>query len=119
MGGACGPTGSTRRGVGSGAGDFRGSGSGAVLEAPALVAGLDDLAVVGEPVEERGGHLGVAEDGGPFAEGEVGGDDDRGLLLEAAHQMEQQLPAGLGKRQIAQFVEHDEVHAREIVRHAA
>ena len=26
----------------------------AVLEAPALVAGLDDVAVVGKPIEERG-----------------------------------------------------------------
>jgi hypothetical protein len=39
----------------------------AALEAPAIVAGLDDVAVVGEPVEERIGHLGVAEDGRPFA----------------------------------------------------
>ena len=62
-----------------------GGGSGAVLEAPALVAGLDDLAVVGQAVEQRGGHLGVAEDGWPFAEGEVGGDDDRGALVEPAH----------------------------------
>src|SRR4051812_42913658 len=31
--------------------------SGSVLEAPALVAGLDDIAVVGEPVEECCGHL--------------------------------------------------------------
>ncbi|MEA2958944.1 MAG: hypothetical protein QOJ58_4541 [Alphaproteobacteria bacterium] len=41
--------------------------SDAALEAPAIVAGLDDVAVVGEPVEERIGHLGVAEDGRPFA----------------------------------------------------
>jgi transposase-like protein len=53
-------------------------GSGAVLEAPAVVAGLDDVAVMGQPIEQRGGHLGVAEDARPFAEGEVGGDDDRG-----------------------------------------
>ena len=46
-------------------------GSGAVLEAPAVVAGLDDFAVMGEPVEQRGGHLGVAEDARPFGEGEV------------------------------------------------
>ena len=31
--------------------------SGAVLEAPAFVAGLDDLAMMGETVEQRGGHL--------------------------------------------------------------
>ena len=50
--------------------------SGAVLEAPALVAGLDDVAVVSETIEKRGGHLRVAEDARPFAEGEIGGDDD-------------------------------------------
>ena len=33
----------------------------------AIVAGLDDVALVGEPVEERIGHLGVAEDGRPLA----------------------------------------------------
>jgi len=38
-----------------------------MVEVPAIVAGLDDVAVVGEPVEERIGHLGVAEDGRPFA----------------------------------------------------
>ncbi len=38
-------------------------GPGAVLEVPPLVGGLDDVEVVGEPVEERGGHLGVAEVG--------------------------------------------------------
>ena len=33
--------------------------SGAVLEAPTLIAGLDDVAVVGETIEECGGHLWV------------------------------------------------------------
>jgi hypothetical protein len=46
--------------------------SGAVFEAPGLVAGFDDLAVMDEPVEQRGRHLGVAEDAGPFTEGQVG-----------------------------------------------
>ena len=63
------------------------------LEAPGFVAGLDDLAVVGEPVEQCGCHLGVAEDGWPFAEGEIGGDDDRGALIEAADQVEEELAA--------------------------
>ena len=96
-----------------------GGGSGAVLEAPALVAGLDDLAMMGETVEQRGGHLGVAEDGWPFAEGEVGGDDDRGALVEPAHEVEEQLPAGLGEGRVAEFVEDDEVAADELVRGAA
>ena len=89
--------------------------SGAVLEAPALVAGLDDVAVMGEAVEQRGRHLRIAEHARPFAEGEIGGDDDRGALVEPADEMEQQLPAGLGEGEIAEFVEDDEVEAGEII----
>ena len=96
-----------------------GAGSGAVLEAPALVSGLDDLAMMGQAVEQGCGHLGVAEDGRPFAEGEVGGDDDRGALVEPAHEVEEQLPAGLGEGQVAEFVEDDEVAPGELVRGAA
>ena len=59
---------------------------------------------MGEAVEQRGGHLGVAEDRRPFAEGKVGGDDDRGLFVELADQVEQELPAGLGKGEIAEGV---------------
>ena len=47
--------------------------------------------MIGEPVEERGGHLGIAEHAGPFGESEIGGDDHRGLCIELADQMEQQL----------------------------
>ena len=42
------------------------------------------LAVMGEAVEQGDGHLGVAEHRGPFAEGGVGGDDNRGALVETA-----------------------------------
>ena len=89
--------------------------SGAVFEAPAFVAGLDDVAVVSETIEQRRRHLRIAEHAWPFAKGEVGGDDDRGALIETADQMEQQLAAGLGEGQIAEFVEDDEVEAREII----
>ena len=75
----------------------------AVFESPALVAGLDDVAVVGEPVEERGGHLGVAEDDGPFAEREIGGDDDGGALVEPADEVEEELAAGLSERHLRQY----------------
>ena len=72
--------------------------SGAVFEAPAFVSGLDDVAMVGQTIQQRRSHLGVTEDGWPFAEVEIGGDDHRGLLIEMADQMEQQLAAGLGER---------------------
>src|SRR6201998_1331821 len=90
------------------------SGSSAVLEAPALVAGFDDFAMMGQTVEERRRHLGVAEDTRPFAKGQIGGDDDRGALVQPAHQVEEQLAADLREGEIAELVEHDKVHAREI-----
>ena len=88
VGGPCGPTGASGRGLRSEP----------VLEPPALVAGLDDIAVVGQAIEQRRGHLGVAEHAGPFAEGQVCGDDDRGPLVKPADEVEQKLAAGLSAR---------------------
>ena len=81
----------------------------AVFEAPAFVTGLNDFAMMCEPVEERGCHLCITEDAWPFTEGEVGGDNDRGAFIELADQMEQELTAGLCEGQIAQLVEDQEV----------
>ena len=46
--------------------------------------------MMGEPVEQRGCHLCIAEHAGPFAEAEIGRDDDAGALVEFAQQMEEQ-----------------------------
>ena len=43
---------------------------------------------MGQAIEQRGGHLGVAEDRGPFAEAEIGGDDHAIALIEFARQMD-------------------------------
>ena len=40
--------------------------------------------MMGEAIEQRRRHLGITEDGRPFAEAEVGGDDDAGALVERA-----------------------------------
>ena len=66
---------------------------------------------MGQAVEERRGHLGVAEDGRPFSEGQVGGDDDGCAFVETADEVEEQLSAGLREGQIAEFIENDEVEA--------
>ena len=54
-------------GAGWGCGDGASAGwdliVGSAFEAPAVVAGLDDIAVMGETIEQRGCHLGIAEDG--------------------------------------------------------
>ena len=108
MGGSCGPTWATGPQVDR-------LPLGPILEAPGVVSGLDDLAVVRQTIEERGGHLGVAEDGRPFAEGQVGGDDDRGALVEPADEVEQQLASGLGEGQVAELVEDDEVAPGQLI----
>ena len=87
----------------------------AAFEAPTVVAGLNDIALVGQAVEQRGGHLGIAEHAGPFTEREIGGDYDGGALVKPADEMEQQLAAGLGERQVAEFVEDNEVHPGQML----
>lgn len=50
-----------------------------------------------EAFEKRGGHLCVAVHGRPFAEVEVGGDDDGRAFVEPANEVEQELSTGLLK----------------------
>ena len=85
------------------------------LKLSALVAGFDDVTVMSKTVEQRGRHFWIAEHARPFAEGEVGRDDDLGALVETADQVEQQLPAAAARREIAEFVEDHEVEAREVI----
>ena len=63
----------------------------AVLEAPAVVAGLDDVAVVRQAIEHGCCHFGVAEHLWPIGEGEIGRDQERRVFVELADQVEQQL----------------------------
>ncbi|MNG10737.1 hypothetical protein D3C84_942270 [compost metagenome] len=53
--------------------------------------------MVSDAVEQCCGHLGVAKITDPFAEGPVGGDDQRGLFVELADQVKQQRPTGVRK----------------------
>ena len=49
----------------------------------------------GEAIEHGGCHLGVAEHLRPIGESQIGGDQERRVLIEFADQVEQQLSAGL------------------------
>ena len=37
----------------------------------AVVAGLDDMTMVREPVQQRGGHLGISEDARPLGKTKI------------------------------------------------
>ena len=83
----------------------------AAFKAPAVVTGLDDVAVMSQTVEQRGRHLGIAEHARPLAECQIGGDEDGGALIKPADEVEEKLTAGLGKGQISELVQDNEVHA--------
>ena len=69
---------------------------------------------MGYAIQKRGCHLGVTEDRDPFAELQVRRDDDTGLFIELADQMEQQRTAGFGERDVAQLVDDDAVQGGEL-----
>ena len=62
-------------------------------------------------VEQGRRQLGIAKHRGPFAEAEVGGDDDAGAFVELAEQVEEQGPARGAERQVSQLVEDHQVEA--------
>jgi hypothetical protein len=62
-----------------------------VTEAPGLVAGVDDVRAVGEPVNDRLGEPGVGEHLGPLAERRVGGHDQTAALVALGEDLEHQL----------------------------
>jgi len=43
-----------------------------LFEPVRVVAGFEDIAVMREPIEQGGGHLGIAEDLHPVAKAEIG-----------------------------------------------
>ena len=68
---------------------FSGRCGGAGFEAEAVVSGLQDVAAMRETIEQCSCHLCIPEHAGPFAEAEVGCDDDTGALVKLAQQMEE------------------------------
>lgn len=52
-----------------------------MAEAAGFIDGFDDLAVVGQPVEQRRGHLEVAEHAGPIGKRQIGRNHHSGVLL--------------------------------------
>ena len=65
-------------------------------------------AVVDGAVDDRGGHVGVAEDPAPSAELDVGGVDDALPLVRVGHDLEEQAAALLVDGHVAELVEDDE-----------
>jgi hypothetical protein len=75
----------------------------ACFEAEAVVSGLQDVAAVGQAVEECGRHLGIAKDRGPFAEAQVRGDTRPDAL---AMPLPEGLHGAAAKMAVTKMIEH-------------
>ena len=76
----------------------------AVAEAPALVAGVDDVRSVGEPVDDGLREPRVGEHLGPLAERQVGGEDQAAAFVAFGEDLEDELGGAVGQGQVAQLV---------------
>ena len=52
-----------------------------VFEAVTVVAGFQDVAVMGQSIQKCGGQFGIAEHIAPFGKAQVGGDDHAGSFI--------------------------------------
>jgi hypothetical protein len=86
-----------------------------VFQAIGVAIHLQDMNVVGQPVEQRAGQPLGPEHAGPFFEWQVGGDDRRAALMALAEDLEQQLRSGLRKRHVAQFVNDQQLCGGEVL----
>lgn len=67
------------------------------------------MASMGKAIQQRGRHFGVTKHAGPFAEAQIGCDDDAGALIKFAEKVEQHGTTGGAERQISQLVQYQEV----------
>ena len=74
-------------------------------------AGLDDVGVEGEPVDDGGAEAGVGEGAVPLGEGGVGGDRDAGAFLAFGENLEEQFRAAAVEFEVAELVEAEQVDA--------
>ena len=81
----------------------------AVLLAPGVGVDVEDVAVLSKAVDECAEAGGVAEDGGPLFVREVGGDDDRAVLVPVADDPEEQV-GGVGvASEVSKLIDDEQV----------
>ena len=77
----------------------------ALPETIAVAVHLENVDVVGEPIEQRTGQPLGAEHAGPFVERQIAGNDGGAALVALAEYLEQQLGAGRRERHVTELVD--------------
>ncbi len=72
-----------------------------------VIACFDDVAVVGKSIQQGYRHLFFGKHITPFREAQVGGNDDTGLFIEFADQVQEKKVTGLTEQQITQLIQDD------------
>src|SRR3954470_20785094 len=85
-----------------------------LAEAIALAIHLENVAVVAEPVEERGGHPLALEDLTPLAERQVARHQEAAALVPVGEHPEQQLDPAPAHRDVPQLVADQQVRPVEL-----
>ena len=83
----------------------------AVLESVGAAFEGEDVGVVDDPVDHRGGDDLVAEHVAPAGEGQVAGEDERGVFVADADELEEQVRGVLLEGDVADLVDDDEAVA--------
>ena len=73
----------------------------------------EDVGVVDDAVDHGGGDGLVAEYCSPAGERQVGGQDERGVLVAGGDELEEQVGGVLLERQVSDFVDDDQAVAAE------
>ena len=81
---------------------------GVLTQAVAGAFDLDHHGMMEQSVEQRGGDDGIAEDLAPFGKAAVGGEDHRAFLVARVDELEEQVAAAVGDRQVADLVDDEE-----------
>lgn len=81
---------------------------GMMTHAEAVAADVDDVTVVQQAIDERGGHDLVAQDLAPLLEPFVGCEDSGRSLIAPVDELEEEHGTGLADRQVADLVDDQE-----------
>ena len=70
--------------------------------------------MVRNPVQKCRCHFGIAKDRHPLPELQIGCNDDAGLFIKLADEMEQQRPARFWERDVSQFINNHTIHLGQL-----
>ena len=85
-----------------------------VGQAVAFTVGFEDVNAMGQPVQHGPGEPFAAQHLRPVFKRQVGGDDEAGTLISTGHHIEEQFGPGLGERDVAEFVEDEQIEPFEL-----